>query len=257
MTPAKAVERTRFAGTLAHPERASWTPLPGPGIRPARLRGVTAVFPDVPWYGQEAGATPAWYEGAKRTLDVVVTLAALPFVLLVLAACALAIRLDSPGPVFFTQSRTGRGGRRFPMYKLRTMVQNAEELKARYAHLNELTPPDFRLTNDPRVTRVGRFLRKTSLDELPQVFNVLQGSMSLVGPRPTSFPADSYRLWHTARLEVKPGLTGLWQISGRNEIDFDDRLRLDIAYIRNRSLLLDLRILLRTFGAVVGGRGAN
>jgi lipopolysaccharide/colanic/teichoic acid biosynthesis glycosyltransferase len=257
VTASKTTARRRFAGAIAHPELPRWTPQSHPAAPPARLRRVTAEFPDAPWYGQEARGVPAWYDGAKRTLDVVVTVAALPFVLLVLAICALAIRLDSPGPAFFTQSRTGRGGRRFPMYKLRTMVQDAEELKARYAHLNELTPPDFRLTNDPRVTRVGRFLRKTSLDELPQMFNVLLGDMSLVGPRPTSFSADSYRLWHTARLEVKPGLTGLWQISGRNEVDFDDRLRLDIAYIRNRSLLLDLRILLRTFGAVAGGRGAS
>jgi lipopolysaccharide/colanic/teichoic acid biosynthesis glycosyltransferase len=143
------------------------------------------------------------------------------------------------------------------MYKLRTMVQNAEELKEKYAHLNELTWPDFMITNDPRVTRVGRFLRRSSLDELPQVINVLRGDMSLVGPRPTSFSASTYSLWHTARLEVQPGLTGLWQVSGRKSIDFDDRLRLDIAYIRNRSLWLDLVLLTRTVGAVFEGRGAS
>jgi lipopolysaccharide/colanic/teichoic acid biosynthesis glycosyltransferase len=143
------------------------------------------------------------------------------------------------------------------MYKLRTMVRNAEELKAKFMHLNELTYPDFKISNDPRITRVGRLLRKTSLDELPQIFNVLQGDMSLVGPRPTSFSADTYRLWHTARLECKPGVTGLWQVSGRNELDFDERLRLDIAYHHNQCFWLDLRILLRTFGSVVNGRGAN
>ena len=197
------------------------------------------------------------YDALKRALDVVVALAALPLALPILAVCALAVRLDSPGAAFFAQPRTGRGGARFPMYKLRTMVHNAAELKAQYAHLNELSWPDFKITNDPRVTRVGRVLRRTSLDELPQIFNVLRGDMSLVGPRPTSFSADTYSLWHTARLEVKPGLTGLWQISGRHEIDFDERLRLDIAYIRNRSLKLDVLILLRTFGAVLSGRGAN
>ncbi|HET9948911.1 MAG TPA: sugar transferase, partial [Longimicrobiales bacterium] len=197
------------------------------------------------------------YEIAKRVLDVTLCLLALPIVLPILAICAIAVRLDSPGPAFFTQLRTGRGGRRFRMYKLRTMVQNAAELKEQYAHLNELTWPDFKITNDPRVTRVGRWLRRTSLDELPQLFNVLRGDMSLVGPRPTSFSADTYSLWHTARLEVQPGLTGLWQISGRNELDFDDRLRLDIAYIRNRSLQLDLLILLRTVTAVFSGRGAS
>jgi lipopolysaccharide/colanic/teichoic acid biosynthesis glycosyltransferase len=182
---------------------------------------------------------------------------AAPLVLLILAICAVAIRLDSPGPILFTQDRTGQDGRRFRMYKLRTMVQNAEELKERYAHLNELTWPDFKITNDPRVTRVGRFLRKTSLDELPQLLNVLVGDMSLVGPRPTSFSADTYSLWHTERLDVRPGVTGLWQISGRSELDFDDRLRLDITYIRNRSFQLDLQILLRTLGAVANGRGAS
>ena len=197
------------------------------------------------------------YERTKRALDVVACLLLLPVVLLVLALCALAIKLDSPGPVMFFQQRTGRGGRRFRMWKLRTMRRDAEQLKQQYMHLNVLSYPDFKIVDDPRITRVGRFLRKTSLDELPQFFNVLLGDMSLVGPRPTSFGADTYRLWHTARLEVQPGITGLWQVSGRTELDFDDRLRLDIAYIRNRSLRLDLLILLMTFGAVLSRRGAN
>jgi lipopolysaccharide/colanic/teichoic acid biosynthesis glycosyltransferase len=143
------------------------------------------------------------------------------------------------------------------MFKLRTMVKNAAELKAKYMHLNEHTYPDFKITNDPRMTRVGRILRKTSLDELPQLLNVLKGDMTLVGPRPTSFGAETYRLWHTARLEVKPGLTGLWQVSGRSDLDFDDRLRLDVAYIRHRCLWLDVQILLRTATAVISTRGAN
>jgi len=197
------------------------------------------------------------YERVKRLLDVVLSLLALPVVIPVLLLCALAIKLDSPGPAFFAQKRTGRGGRRFRMYKLRTMVKDAEALKERYRHLNVLSYPDFKIIDDPRMTRVGRFLRRTSLDELPQIFNVLKGDMTLVGPRPTSFEATTYRLWHTARLEAQPGLTGLWQVDGRNELDFDDRLRLDIAYIRHRSLSLDLAILARTVGAVVGGRGAN
>lgn len=197
------------------------------------------------------------YERAKRALDVVICFFALPLVLLVLLVCAIAIKLDSRGPVLFIQNRTGRNGRRFRMYKLRTMVDGAEGLKARYAHLNGLTYPDFKIVGDPRITAVGHVLRKTSIDELPQIFNVLRGDMSLVGPRPTSFSADTYSLWHTARLEVPPGVTGLWQISGRNELDFDERLRLDIAYIRNRSFSLDLRILYRTLRVVVSGRGAN
>jgi lipopolysaccharide/colanic/teichoic acid biosynthesis glycosyltransferase len=216
--------------------------------------------PVLPGLASAAAAPPllgeAAYLRAKRALDLALCLAVLPLALLVLALCALAVRLDSPGPVFFMQDRTGRGGRRFRMFKLRTMVADAERLKERYAHLNQLSPPDFKIADDPRITRVGRVLRRTSLDELPQIFNVLRGEMSLVGPRPTSFSAGTYRLWHTARLEVQPGITGLWQVSGRAELEFDDRLRLDIAYIRNRSLGLDLRILMRTFGAVASGRGA-
>jgi lipopolysaccharide/colanic/teichoic acid biosynthesis glycosyltransferase len=190
-------------------------------------------------------------------LDICICAAVLPLVALVLLLCAAAIRIDSPGPIFFTQLRTGRGGKRFKMLKLRTMVKDADALKEKYAHLNELSYPDFKISDDPRITRVGRVLRKTSLDELPQIMNVLTGDMSLVGPRPTSFAASTYRLWHTARLEVQPGITGLWQISGRNELDFDARLRLDVAYIRRRGFALDLEILLRTFGSVLSGRGAN
>ncbi|SRR6266849_961321 len=197
------------------------------------------------------------YLALKRAIDIALCTAALPFALVILAACWVAIKLDSPGPAMFSHLRTGESGQRFKMYKLRTMVKNAEELKAKYLHMNTLTYPDFKICNDPRVTRVGRILRKTSLDELPQIFNVLRGDMSLVGPRPTSFSASTYSLWHTARLEVAPGVTGLWQVSGRNELDFDDRLRLDIAYIRNRSMWLDLRILFLTVGSVVSGRGAN
>ena len=213
-----------------------------------------------PWYERYA-ETRRLEEGSylvlKRGFDLVVCLIALPLVLVVLGLCALAIKIDSRGPVLFHQDRTGQGGRRFRMYKLRTMVRNAEELKQKYMDLNELSWPDFKITNDPRVTRVGRFLRRSSLDELPQIFNVLKGEMSLVGPRPTSFGARTYRLWHTERLQVKPGLTGLWQVSGRSELDFDDRLRLDIAYIRCRGFVLDVKLLLLTVGAVLGGRGAS
>ena len=130
-------------------------------------------------------------------------------------------------------------------------------MKEDLQHLNELSFPDFKISDDPRITRVGRFLRKTSLDELPQLFNVLKGDMSLVGPRPTSFGVETYSLWHTARLDVKPGITGLWQILGRSSIDFDERLRLDIAYIRNRCLTLDIKILFRTIGSVLKRNGAN
>src|SRR5690606_17547613 len=130
-------------------------------------------------------------------------------------------------------------------------------LKAQLMHLNEHTWPDFKITNDPRITRSGRILRKLSLDELPQLLNVLKGDMTLVGPRPTSFGADTYRPWHPKRTAATPGLTGLWQVAGRSDLDFDDRLRLDIAYIRNRCLWLDIRILLRTLPAVITSRGAS
>jgi lipopolysaccharide/colanic/teichoic acid biosynthesis glycosyltransferase len=196
------------------------------------------------------------YLVSKRILDIVVSFTALIVAAPILLACALAIRLETPGPVMFAQKRTGRGGRRFPMWKFRTMVANAEELKAELAHLNILPPPDFKIPNDPRVTKVGKFLRATSLDELPQLLNVLRGDMSIVGPRPTSFPASSYELWHTQRLDVAPGMTGLWQLEGRNATTFDERLRLDVKYIRHMSLGQDLRLMARTVGAVVRRDGA-
>jgi lipopolysaccharide/colanic/teichoic acid biosynthesis glycosyltransferase len=196
------------------------------------------------------------YRAVKRVFDVALTLVALPSLLIIMVICALLVWLDDPGPIFFKQLRTGKGGRRFAMYKFRTMFTNAEELKQKYAHLNELSWPDFKITDDPRVTRVGRILRKTSLDELPQIINILKGEMSLVGPRPTSFDVNTYSLWHTERLEVLPGLTGLWQVSGRSDLDFDERLRLDIEYIERQSLWFDIEILFRTVTVVFTQRGA-
>ena len=196
------------------------------------------------------------YLVVKRYLDILGCLLLLPIAVPLMAGCAVLIWLQDGGPVIFRQPRTGKGGRRFPMYKFRTMVTNAEQLKAKYAHLNELTWPDFKITNDPRVTRVGRFLRKTSLDELPQLFNVLRGDMSFVGPRPTSFSSDTYELRHTERLEVVPGVTGLWQVSGRSNVDFDQRLALEVSYIERQSLSLDLWILLQTVVVVFTRRGA-
>lgn len=199
--------------------------------------------------------TPRFYAATKRALDVGLCLLALPLVLPVGLLCALAVRLESPGPVLFAQPRTGQHGVRFPMFKFRTMVQNAEELKASLQHLNILPPPDFKIPNDPRITRVGGFLRKTSLDELPQIINVIRGEMSIVGPRPTSFAASTYDLWHSERLEVVPGITGLWQIKGRGTMTFDERLRLDIEYIERRSTMLDLRLIAETALAVFKGSG--
>jgi len=197
------------------------------------------------------------YQIIKRLMDLVLVVGAIPILVPACLVIALLIKLESPtGPVVFIQPRTGKGGKRFPMYKFRTMVPNAEELKRQLAHLNELKWPDFKVTNDPRVTRMGHVLRTTSLDELPQLLNVLKGEMSLVGPRPTSFTADTYDLWQTERLEVLPGLTGLWQILGRGETEFYERLRLDIAYIKHRCLWLDVQILFRTVFAVLARRGA-
>jgi len=198
------------------------------------------------------------YHFLKRVFDLSLTILTMPFWLPMIGVIALIIKVTSPGaPAMFVQLRTGKGGQRFRMFKFRSMVPNAEELKLKYAHLNELKWPDFKITNDPRITPIGKFIRKTSLDEIPQLFNVLKGEMSLVGPRPTSFGADTYKLWHTERLDVLPGLTGLWQIIGRASMEFDDRLRLDIAYIERRSLWLDLNILLQTVFAVVKQRGAH
>jgi lipopolysaccharide/colanic/teichoic acid biosynthesis glycosyltransferase len=196
------------------------------------------------------------YLRAKRLFDLTVCLLALPFLLVLFLLCAIAIRLDTPGPILIAQERTGRDGGRFRMFKFRTMVRNAEELKASLAHLNVLPPPDFKIPNDPRITRVGKFLRQSSLDELPQIINVLRGEMSLVGPRPTSFQPSTYSLWHTYRLEVTPGITGLWQVNGRNATTFDERLRIDIEYIERCSFRLDLAILLKTVPAVLRRSGA-
>jgi lipopolysaccharide/colanic/teichoic acid biosynthesis glycosyltransferase len=191
----------------------------------------------------------------KRLFDLAVCVLLLPVVLPLFLLSALAIGLDSPGPVFIKQERTGRDGTPFRMLKFRTMVRNAGELKAQLAHLNVLPPPDFKIPHDPRITRVGKFLRQTSLDELPQLLNVLRGDMSLVGPRPTSFAPTTYELWHTHRLEVTPGITGLWQVKGRNTTTFDERLRLDIEYIEHRSFALDLKILLQTVPSVLRRTG--
>jgi lipopolysaccharide/colanic/teichoic acid biosynthesis glycosyltransferase len=195
------------------------------------------------------------YDPIKRVLDISIALAVAPVVVPVLGAIAIAISVDSPGPILFRQRRTGRDGRPFAIYKFRTMAKDAEEMKKSLQHLSIVPYPDFKLIDDPRITRVGRFLRKTSLDELPQIWNILKGEMSFVGPRPTSFAPSNYDLWHAGRLEVRPGLTGLWQITGRNTTDFDERSRLDDQYIRTRSLCVDLKILIRTVPEILGQRG--
>jgi exopolysaccharide biosynthesis polyprenyl glycosylphosphotransferase len=199
-----------------------------------------------------------WSRFVKRAMDLAAAglglIALAPF----FALFGLAIRLDSPGPIFFAQERVGLNKRRFRMHKFRTMVADAESRLPQLEHLNETRGPTFKLKEDPRVTRVGRLLRRSSLDELPQLWNVLRGEMSLVGPRPLplrdveGFEEDRHR----RRFGVRPGLTGLWQVSGRNELSFDTWMELDLQYIDSWSLGLDLKILVRTIPAVLSGRGA-
>jgi lipopolysaccharide/colanic/teichoic acid biosynthesis glycosyltransferase len=200
------------------------------------------------------------YLAAKRFLDLILVLLALPLVLPFLILIAILIKLEKPsGPIFFAQMRTGKGGRRFKMYKFRTMVPNAEEQKKELAPINdngELAGP-LKLKHDPRITRVGRILRKTSLDELPQIINIIKGEMSWVGPRPTSWGLQSYSLWHTERLDVLPGVTGIWQLYGRGDTDFDTWLYWDMVYIEKRCLWLDVQIMVRTVTAVFGQKGAR
>jgi lipopolysaccharide/colanic/teichoic acid biosynthesis glycosyltransferase len=193
------------------------------------------------------------YPRVKRAMDLALSLGAMPIAGPLLLVSAVAIKLDSPGPVLFVQDRIGRHGQLFRMYKLRSMVANAEELKA--SVLDERTV-HFKTLDDPRITRIGRILRRTSIDELPQLFNVIRGDMSLVGPRPTSVNLVTYEPWHEARLAVRPGLTGVWQIHGRNRTTFDERVRMDLDYIENLSLLHDLKLLAQTAGVVLRGKGA-
>jgi lipopolysaccharide/colanic/teichoic acid biosynthesis glycosyltransferase len=191
------------------------------------------------------------YRAMKRMIDIVGSLLALIVLSPVMLAVAVATWLTDPrAPVLFRQQRTGRGGRPFALLKFRTMVRNADELKEQYRHLSEVAWPDFRLAEDPRVTRLGRFLRKTSLDELPQLLNVLQGEMSLVGPRPTSFAMTTYDTWQTGRLDFRPGITGPWQVHGRSTMDFTERCRLEITFFRKPSLTRELALLVATIGTV-------
>jgi lipopolysaccharide/colanic/teichoic acid biosynthesis glycosyltransferase len=196
------------------------------------------------------------YLRVKRILDLFLTIISSPFWLAILLLATFAVWHESPSrKVFYKQLRTGKGGNRFWMYKFQTMVPNADELKPMLMHLNVLEWPDFKVPDDPRVTKVGKILRKTSIDELPQLWNVIKGDMALVGPRPTSFSPDTYKIWQTERLDVTPGMTGLWQITHRGESEFKERLLIDIAYIQHRCLRLDIEILFRTFTSIFKGKG--
>jgi len=194
---------------------------------------------------------------AKRSIDLILSIVGLVMLSLLFATLALVIRLDSPGPVLYGQVRVGKDGRQFRVLKFRSMREDADLRLPEVQRLNEVSGPMFKIRRDPRITRVGGFIRRYSLDELPQLINVVRGEMSLVGPRPP-LPAEveRYEDWQLGRLRVLPGITGLWQVSGRSEVPFDDMVRLDLDYIRKSSLALDFEILLRTIPAVLSTRGA-
>ena len=205
-----------------------------------------------------SGSSEFWPRTAKRALDLVVAGIALLLVLPTLIVASIAIKLTSPGPVFFLQERIGLNKRRFKIFKFRTMVQNAETLMAQLEKHNEVSGPVFKIKNDPRITSIGKFLRRSSIDELPQLLNVLKGDMSLVGPRP--LPVRDYEGfnedWQRRRFSVKPGITCLWQVGGRSGVSFNQWMLLDMQYMDEWSLWLDFKILFKTIPAVLKGSGA-
>ena len=198
------------------------------------------------------------YEIIKRLIDVICSFIGVVVLSPLFIVIAIIIKATSKGPVFFSQKRVGKNGKEFDMYKFRSMVVNAEELKEKLAAKNEMSGPMFKMKDDPRVTKVGKFIRKTSIDELPQLWNVLKGDMSLVGPRP-SLPKEvaQFESWMYKRLEVKPGLTCYWQVSGRNNIDFEDWMKLDIRYVEERSLFVDIKLILKTIFVLFGDKNAS
>ena len=214
-------------------------------------------FHGIPLIAVREPVIRGWHFQVKRAMDFGVAALGLVVTAPLAAAIAAAIRLDSPGPILFRQERVGRDGRTFMCYKFRSMSADAEVVRSALAEKNEASGPLFKIRDDPRLTQVGRALRRTSLDELPQLWNVVRGEMSLVGPRPP-MPCEvqEYDDWHLRRLEVSPGLTGLWQVSGRSELTFEEMVMLDLFYAENWSLGLDLQILVRTVPTVLRGTGA-
>lgn len=195
----------------------------------------------------------------KRAIDVFGSAFGLIILSPLFLIVAIAIKIeDSNGSVLFSQKRVGQYGKEFNMYKFRSMVSNAEELKAKLMEQNEMSGPMFKMKHDPRITKVGKFIRKTSIDELPQLINILKGEMSLVGPRP-SLPKEvtNFEPWMLERLEVKPGLTCYWQVMGRNDIDFEDWMKLDIKYVHDRNLWLDIKLIFKTFFVLFGDESAS
>jgi exopolysaccharide biosynthesis polyprenyl glycosylphosphotransferase len=222
----------------------------GPAVEIDDIEGVTVLGVNPPWLPRSSRAI-------KRAMDLLIAVPMLLIVSPVLVLVAIAIKLDSRGPVFFAQERVGRGGRRFRLHKLRTMTVDAEAQRERLlAHSTD--PSWLKLDRDPRVTRIGRWLRRLSLDELPQLWNVVRGEMSMVGPRPL-IPAEDERVqgWGRGRLDLTPGITGYWQVLGRTRIPFEEMVKLDYLYVMNWSLWSDVRLMLRTLPVVIGGDGAN
>jgi len=199
-----------------------------------------------------------WQLFIKRVLDICISLCAIIFFSPILVFVALLIRITSQGPIFFRQERIGLNGRKFQLYKFRSMVSDAEALKESLAHHNEMDGPVFKIKHDPRITPIGYIIRKTSIDEIPQFFNVLKGDMSIVGPRPSlRSEVEHYEIWQRRRLSLKPGITCIWQVSGRNKIGFEEWMRMDLEYIDHWSLALDLKLMFRTFWVVITGYGAQ
>lgn len=234
--------------------------LPLPPALPSRGKVEIATLDgfDAPLLGLRRAPSSEVGLAAKRIMDLLGSGLVILMTSPIMIGVAIAIKVGSPGPVLFRQTRAGRNGRKFTMLKFRSMVIDAEKKKAELMHLNEMSGPVFKITKDPRVTPIGAFIRKTSIDELPQLFNIFAGDMSLVGPRPPlPSEVDQYKPWQRRRLSVKPGLTGLWQVSGRNNIDFEEWMRLDLRYIDDWSLWLDAKILMRTVPAVIFKTGAS
>lgn len=198
------------------------------------------------------------YNIIKRIMDIVFSILGLIIFSPIFLIVSILIKLESEGPIIFAQERVGMKGKTFKMYKFRSMVVDAEELKEKLKEQNEMDGPMFKMKNDPRVTKVGKFIRKTSIDELPQIINVLKGEMSLVGPRPSLVKeVEKFEPWMLRRLDVKPGLTCYWQVSGRNDIDFENWMRLDVKYVEERNIWIDLKLIFKTFLVLFGDEHAR
>jgi len=225
-------------------------------LRIARIK--QTYFDEFPLLEFETFHASEWQLFIKRVMDVIISLLLLLLLSPVFLFTAIAIKLESKGPILFCQTRSGLNGRKFTLYKFRSMIVGAEMKKKYLEKMNEMDGPVFKIKHDPRITTVGRFIRKFSIDELPQLFNVLKGDMSIVGPRPPlPIEVEMYELWQRRRLSLKPGLTCIWQVSGRNNINFERWMEMDLEYIDNWSIWLDIKILLKTFFVVLFGYGAR